>query len=229
MSRVETGWMSRWSLRKSQVAVEENERLLCWRKESNVGPLVHFVCQRQARAPPRPLTSPGPVHDVWARIRRVSSLDSSKAPHLAFLSKVLPYDAITAGLLPQILCLVCVRHSHHEPRILEALEPSAPTVVCAKVAPCFMLSPIGIPSIPLQIIFYNQTLATRSVRGKGQEAEPAGPRRAGATSPSAPTPGQTAMAPRRRRQTTGRGGQRGARASNRYLPTPHADGAPQTC
>lgn len=165
----------------------------------------------------------------WARIRRVSSLDSSKAPHHAFLSKVLPYDAITAGLLPQILCLVCVRHSHHEPRILEALEPSAPTVVCAKVAPCFMLSPIGIPSIPLQIILYNQTLATRSVRGKGQEAEPAGPRRAGATSPSAPTPGQTAMAPRRRRQTTGRGGQRGARASNRYLPTSHADGAPQTC
>lgn len=189
--------------------------------------LVHFVCQRQARAPPRSLTSPGPVHDVWARIRRVSSLDSSKAPHLVFLSKVLPYDAITAGLLPQILCLVCVRHSHHEPRILEALEPSAPTVVCAKVAPCFMLSPIGIPSIPLQIIFYNQTLATRSVRGKGQEAEPAGPRRAGATSPSAPTPGQTAMAPRRRRQTTGRGGQRGARASNRYLPTPHATAPPR--
>lgn len=191
--------------------------------------LAHFVCQRQARAPPRSLTSPGPVRDVLGANppRLESRLFQGSPPR--FLSKVLPYDAITAGLLPQVLCLVCVRHSHHEPRILEALEPSAPTVVCAKVAPCSMLSPIGIPSIPLQIIFYNQTLATRSVRGKGQEAEPEGPRRAGATSPSAPTPGQTAMAPRRRRQATGRGGQRGAGASNRYLPTSHADGAPQTC
>lgn len=144
---------------------------------------------------PRSLTSPGLVHDVWARIRRVSSLDSSQTPHHAFSSNGLPYDAITAGFLPPVLVsCVSVCHSHHEPCILETPEPGAgaAAVVCAKIFPC--LSPAGIPSIPLQVLFYNYTHSTRSVRGKGQEAEPTGPRRAGATSPSAATPGQTTMA-----------------------------------